>query len=71
MDIGRRIRELREGRGITQRALARAAGIAPNSLYLIESSRRTPSAATVEKLARGLDVEPGVLFESPLAAAAC
>jgi transcriptional regulator with XRE-family HTH domain len=64
MDIGKRIRELREEQGITVTELAKRSGLARNSLSLIELGNRTPGAATIEKIARGLTVEPGELFVS-------
>jgi len=62
MGIGERIRQLRKERGLKQKELATAAGMAPNSLYLIENSSRTPSATTVERLAEALGCGPGALF---------
>jgi transcriptional regulator with XRE-family HTH domain len=69
MGIGRRIRELREERDLSGTELARRSGLTRNSVSRIELGHHMPSAATIEKLARGLDVDPGELFESPLAGA--
>src|SRR5919107_746473 len=62
MGTGRRVRELREERELTIRELARRSGLTPNGVSRIELGQRVPSSASVEKLARGLGVEPGELF---------
>lgn len=67
VDIGKRVRELRLGRDLTITELADHAGLTRNAVSRIELGSRTPSSTTVDKLARALEVEPGVLFEGPLA----
>ena len=47
---------LREARGMTQGDLARAVGISPHYLNLIESGEREPDAAIQRSLARVLEV---------------
>jgi transcriptional regulator with XRE-family HTH domain len=57
MDIGKRIRHLREERGLTQRELARRAGLTPSGVGFIEHGQtRNPSAETVVAIARALGV---------------
>ena len=57
MDIGKRIRDLREERGLTQRDLARHAGLTPSGVGFIENGQtRNPSAESVVAIARALDV---------------
>jgi transcriptional regulator with XRE-family HTH domain len=63
MQIGRRIRELREEKGLGQAELARRAGLYTNTLYRFEKGLQTPGATMVEKLANAIGVEPGALFE--------
>src|SRR5215212_1617330 len=58
MDIGRRIREVREEVGMAGAVLARRAGVSKNHLYMIEHGDRTPSVALLESIARELKVEP-------------
>lgn len=61
--MGQRVRDLRTERGLTQTELAQRSGLADKRVVSqLELGRHTPSAATVEKLARGLGVEPGELF---------
>jgi transcriptional regulator with XRE-family HTH domain len=64
MDIGKRIRDLREERGLTQREVARHAGLTPSGLGFIEHGQtRNPSAETVVAIARALDVPVEDLLE--------
>ncbi len=60
--VAERIRELRAGRGLSQRALAEAAGISAAALSQIESGQVSPSVATLEKLADGLGVSVAAFF---------
>ncbi len=66
MDIGHRIRELREARELTVRVLSDRTGLAENSIARIERGERMPGATSVEAIARGLGVAPGALFEDPV-----
>lgn len=72
--LARELRRLRAERGLPIRALAKQAGVSAKTVSLIELGKQHPSALTVAKLARGLDVDTGELlgFEegagAPLAA---
>jgi len=61
-DVGKRIHELRNERGLKQRALARDSGIALTTLQTIEYGTRNPSLHTILAIADALRVEPGELF---------
>jgi transcriptional regulator with XRE-family HTH domain len=52
-----RLREWRERRGLSLRALADRAGVTWSTVYRIESSRISPTVAMLEKLAAGLGVD--------------
>ena len=52
--IGARIRQLRESTGLTQQALAQAAGIGRVTLVRIENGEQSPRYETLESLARAL-----------------
>jgi transcriptional regulator with XRE-family HTH domain len=52
-----RLRELREERALSQRALAKLAKVAPATILEAERGRRTPYGVTVRKLADALGVE--------------
>jgi len=56
MNVGQRIRELRERKAYGQAELARAVGITPTSLWAIEAGRHAPRPATLRKIAQHLGV---------------
>jgi putative transcriptional regulator len=58
----RKIKELRESKGMTTRAFAREAGVSTETLNAVEHGRRQPSVRTLGKLARVLGVEVRDLF---------
>ena len=58
----RKIKELRESKGMTTRAFAREAGISTETLNAVEHGRRQPSMATLSKIAQALGVEARDLF---------
>jgi transcriptional regulator with XRE-family HTH domain len=60
--IGKRIREVREGKGLTLRELSNRTGLTLNGISRVELGRTTPTADTLWALAQGLGVDPGVLF---------
>jgi DNA-binding XRE family transcriptional regulator len=63
MDIdARKVRQLRESKGMSTRVLAREAGISTETLNAIEHSRRQVQVRTLAKLARALGVEVRDLF---------
>lgn len=55
------MRELREERALSQRALAALAGVAPATILEAEAGRRAPYGVTVRKLAKALEVDVRVL----------
>lgn len=60
--IAAKIRLLREEQGLSQRALAEAAGISAAALSQLESGQNSPSVATLEKLADGLGKTVAAFF---------
>lgn len=56
VNIGDRLRELREARNISMRALATRSGLSANALSMIERGRASPSVSTLYKLADALGV---------------
>jgi transcriptional regulator with XRE-family HTH domain len=66
MNIGQRIREVREDLGMQAAVLARRVEVAPNTIYRIEAGDRTPSVALLEKIARELRTEPAELMREPV-----
>jgi transcriptional regulator with XRE-family HTH domain len=62
VDVGSRLRQLRQERGKSMRALARASGLSTNALSMIERSRTSPSVSTLYKLAEALEVPITAFF---------
>jgi transcriptional regulator with XRE-family HTH domain len=62
IDVGIRLRELRQERGMSMRALARASGLSTNALSMIERSRTSPSVSTLYKIADALAVPITAFF---------
>jgi transcriptional regulator with XRE-family HTH domain len=59
--LGKAIRQLREERGMTQEALAHAAGVTVGHLSTIERGHSNPTWGTVKGIAKALDVALGHL----------
>src|SRR5215211_5409424 len=66
MDIGQRVREVREDLGMQRTVLARRVGVAENTIYRIETGKRTPSVEVLEKIARELRTEPAEFLREPV-----
>jgi transcriptional regulator with XRE-family HTH domain len=64
LDIGLRLRSLRSERGLTLRMLADLSGLNVNTLSMIENDRTSPSVATLQQLAFGLQLPVGTFFET-------
>ncbi|HZS59719.1 MAG TPA: helix-turn-helix transcriptional regulator [Gemmatimonadaceae bacterium] len=64
--LARRLRELREARGLTQAELAEMAGLRRATVTEWENEdRQRPVIDVLVKLAKALGVEPGELLQSP------
>ena len=62
VDVGNRLRQLRQERGMSMRALARSSGLSTNALSMIERSRTSPSVSTLYKIAEALEVPITAFF---------
>jgi transcriptional regulator with XRE-family HTH domain len=62
VDVGARLRSLREERGVSMRALARRSGLSANALSMIERGLTSPSVSTLYKLAGALEVPITAFF---------
>ncbi|MGD0922785.1 MAG: helix-turn-helix transcriptional regulator [Terriglobia bacterium] len=58
MNIGKRIRELREAKGLSQGDIERRSGLLRSYLSRVECGYSVPSLSTLEKLAKAVGVEP-------------
>jgi transcriptional regulator with XRE-family HTH domain len=61
--VGGNIKRLRKGQKITQETLADRSGIHPVELARAERGRRDMRVSTVVKIAKGLEVPAGELFD--------
>lgn len=61
-DLGRKVQETRHRKNISQVELAEAIGLTPTYVGFIEQGVRNPSIATLDKIARALDVKLSELF---------
>jgi transcriptional regulator with XRE-family HTH domain len=61
--FGRRLRDLRYERRVSQDELARATDVHPTAIGRLERGSREPRLTTILRLARGLEVEPGRLLD--------
>ena len=64
VDVGNRLRQLREARGVSMRTLATMSGLSANALSMIERGKTSPSVSTLYRLADALGV-PVTDFFSP------
>ncbi len=62
VELGRRIRALREARGFTQEQLAEEAGLDRAYYGGVERGERNVAALNLIRIAKALDVEVGDLF---------
>ncbi len=60
--LGKRIRDLREERGLSQERLAELANMHENHVRRIEGGTANPSYLVVGRIARALGVSPSALF---------
>lgn len=60
--LGKRIKEIRKKRGLTQEKLAELAGIETPSLSNIENDKNYPNNETLEKLSDALKIRPYELY---------
>jgi transcriptional regulator with XRE-family HTH domain len=62
VDVGSRLRQLRQERDMSMRALARASGLSTNALSMIERGRTSPSVSTLYKISEALGVPITAFF---------
>ncbi len=61
--LGRRIREIRESRGLSQEALAKLLGVSRPTLSLIETGERKVSADEIKRLSDIFDIAVDAFFD--------
>lgn len=65
-DLGVRLKAVRESCGVSQRELARRAGVTNAMISLIERSRCSPSVALLKRVLEGLNTTLGEFFATDL-----
>ncbi|MDE8345850.1 MAG: cupin domain-containing protein [Acidocella sp.] len=68
-DIGTRLRMVRQIYGLTQRELARRAGVTNGAISLIEQNRVSPSISSLKKILHGIPLSLAEFFTTNFAAA--
>jgi transcriptional regulator with XRE-family HTH domain len=69
IDVGTRLRTIRTSFGISQRELARRAGVTNGLISLIEQNRVSPSVSSLKKVLDGVPMSLAEFFTLDLAAA--
>lgn len=64
--IGKKIREFRKMRQISQSTLSEIAALSPGYISYIENGSKIPSLDTIVQIANALEITPDVLLESEL-----
>ncbi len=62
LEVGNRLRQLRQERDMSMRSLARASGLSTNALSMIERGRTSPSVSTLYKISEALGVPITAFF---------
>ncbi len=65
LDLGARVRELRQARGWTLEQAAKQAGLARSTLSKVENGQMSPTYDALKKLAVGLEISVPQLFTPP------
>lgn len=63
LDLGRRLRRLRESRDLSMKSLAGRAGVSESFVSQVERGMANPSVASLRRLADALETSIGSLFE--------
>lgn len=63
VELGKRIRDIRTEKALTQADLAKQSDLSCNYLAMLERGERNPTYLTLLKLAQGLNTTPSNLFK--------
>jgi transcriptional regulator with XRE-family HTH domain len=66
IDVGPRLREVRERNALSQRALAKRSGISNATISLIESRKLNPSVAVLKRILDGIPMDLSAFFASEI-----
>ena len=62
MDVGERLKQLRKIKGISQRELAKRAGVTNSTISMIEKNGVSPSVSSLKKVLAGIPIPIGDFF---------
>ncbi|MCV6591274.1 MAG: cupin domain-containing protein [Marinobacterium sp.] len=62
MDVGERLKTIRQLRGLSQRELARKAGVTNSTISMIEKNGVSPSVSSLKKVLGGIPISIGDFF---------
>lgn len=65
-DLGMRLREVRLAAGLSQRDLAKRAGVPHGLISIIEQNKSSPSVATLRKVLSGIPMNLGEFFQEEI-----
>ena len=66
-EVGNRIRQLREGKKMTQYALANQSGVSPTTVYsMLNQKSQNPGIVSLQKLCDGLEISLRKFFDTDL-----
>ena len=68
IDVGARLKTIRKMHGLSQRELAKRAGVTNGTLSLIEQNRVSPSVSSLRKVLSGLPMSLGEFFTNDFSA---
>lgn len=62
MEFGERLKRLRRKNGLSLYRLAQRAGVSHSFLHALENGEKSPTLRTLEKICRGLGIDPADFF---------
>lgn len=62
--VGKKMKEIRQAMGLSVRKLGIMSRISSTTISAIENSKTNPSVITLQKIAKAIDVDPNVFFQS-------
>ncbi|MFH1143881.1 MAG: XRE family transcriptional regulator [Candidatus Eisenbacteria bacterium] len=65
VDLGRRIRKIRQEKGLTLRAVQQRARVSATHISEIERGKTSPTVGVLDRIATALGVGPGELLDTP------
>jgi transcriptional regulator with XRE-family HTH domain len=68
IEVGTRLRQVRERSGLSQRALAKRSGISNATISLIESGKLNPSVAVLKRILDGIQLDLSTFFATETSA---